>query len=166
MSVQTPAGESAAPWTAEVVSWGDGGGRVALQRDEGRVVTAEVSRCARGRLRLAYPVAAHDVEVRLPALVSTDDLTAVLRSVVGAVRRVNPECRKVLFAVERTTDAETTNAESTNAESASATIAAAEAAGFRYVVDVDLAEAELGLMVAEPEWVTAVDIDLDRVPGT
>ncbi|GCE44881.1 hypothetical protein Rhow_000507 [Rhodococcus wratislaviensis] len=47
-----------------------------------------------------------------------------------------------------------------------ATIAAAEAAGFRYVVDVDVAESELSLLVSEPGWVTEVDIDLEHVPGS
>jgi hypothetical protein len=45
-------------------------------------------------------------------------------------------------------------------------VAAAEAAGFRYVVDVEVPGEDLSLLVAEPEWVTRVDMDLDRVPGT
>jgi hypothetical protein len=46
-----------------------------------------------------------------------------------------------------------------------ATLAAAEAAGFRYVMDVDLADAALSLLVAEPARGTAVGMDLDRAPG-
>jgi len=40
---------------------------------------------------------------------------------------------------------------------------AAEMAGFRPVVDVDVPGAELRLFVAEPVWVS--NIDLQRVPG-
>jgi hypothetical protein len=47
-----------------------------------------------------------------------------------------------------------------------ATLTAAENAGFRYIVDVDLAGASLSLAVAEPPWVTSVDMDLGHVPGT
>jgi len=38
--------------------------------------------------------------------------------------------------------------------------------GFRHVVDVDVPGEELSLLVREPEWVTQVDADLDRVPGS
>jgi hypothetical protein len=43
-------------------------------------------------------------------------------------------------------------------------VAAAQAAGFRYVLDVDLPGAELSLLVAEPRWVT--ELDDGRVPGS
>ncbi|MCL9762118.1 hypothetical protein [Frankia sp. AiPa1] len=45
-------------------------------------------------------------------------------------------------------------------------VAAAAAAGFRHAVDVEIPGAELSLLVAEPEWVTSVDVDRERVPGT
>ena len=61
----------------------------------------------------------------------------------------DPRCRRVVFAapVDDLTS-----------------IAAAHAAGFRYVVDVDIPGEELSLLVAEAHWVTAMDSD--RVPGT
>lgn len=149
----------AAPWSSEVVSWSDFGGRVALRRDGARGVTVELVRCVNGRLRLAYPVAARDVEVQVPDVTTSEDLTAVLRAVVLALRQSDPQCRKVVFAVDR-------SGSGRGPLSPLTAIAAAEAAGFRYVVDVDLADAELSLLVVEPEWVTAVDIDLDHVPGT
>lgn len=145
--------------SGEVVSWSDAGGRIVLRPEGARVVTVELVRCAQGRLRLTYPVAAHDVEVRLPDVSTGEDITAALRAVVPAIREADPKCRKVVYAVDGTGSVR-------GPLSALASIAAAEAAGFRYVVDVDIADAELSLMVAEPDWVTAVDIDLDHVPGT
>jgi hypothetical protein len=47
-----------------------------------------------------------------------------------------------------------------------AAIAAAESVGFRHAVDVDVPGEELSLLVREPEGVTQVHADLDRVPGT
>lgn len=130
-----------------------------VRREGGRPVTVELVRCVNGRLRLAYPVAARDVEARVSDVTSAKDLTAVLRAIVPAIRESDPQCRKVVYAVEHSGSGRAPL-------STAATIAAAEAAGFRYVVDVDIDDAELSLLVAEPEWVTGVDIDLDHVPGT
>jgi hypothetical protein len=63
---------------------------------------------------------------------------------------VDPRCRRVVHAVPAGQRDQ---------------IAAAESAGCRYVVDVDLGREELSLLVAEPDWVTDTDIDIDRVPG-
>ncbi|RVX38879.1 hypothetical protein EDD27_1207 [Nonomuraea polychroma] len=105
-----------------------------------------LERCATGRLRDAYPVAAHDLELRV-----NEATTGLLRALVEAVSVADPRCRRVVYAVP---------------EGDLAGIAAAEAAGFRYVVDVDLADAQLSLLVAEPAWVTRTDMDLDNVPDT
>ncbi|GAA2411790.1 hypothetical protein GCM10010191_21470 [Actinomadura vinacea] len=110
-----------------------------------------LARCATGRLRDAYPVNSHDVEVRLTEPLPADEVTRVLGQASRGVFEQEPHCRRVVFAVP---------------VDDLATLAAAESAGFRYVVDVDLPGAELSLLVAEPAWVTAVDMDLDRVPGT
>ncbi|HJQ45102.1 MAG TPA: hypothetical protein VJ870_02105 [Amycolatopsis sp.] len=110
-----------------------------------------IEHCAGGRLGDAYPVNAHDVEVRVHDRLSAAELSVVLGAAVEDALASDPRCRRVVFAAE-VADV--------------ATITAAEAAGFRHVVDVDLPDAELSLLVAEPAWVTAVDIDLDRVPGT
>jgi hypothetical protein len=116
----------------------------------GTNVDATLERCAHGRLRDAYPVAEHDIEIRLDDA-PTDEVTALLGALSAAVQQADPQCRRVVFGAPG---------------GDLATLAAAENAGFRYVVDVDLAGASLSLAVAEPSWVTSVDMDLDRVPGT
>ncbi|MGP3962073.1 hypothetical protein ACTWPT_39400 [Nonomuraea sp. 3N208] len=105
-----------------------------------------LERCAAGRLRDAYPVAAHDVELQVDGAG-----TELLLALVDAVSVADPRCRRVVYAVQ---------------EGDLPRIAAAEAAGFRYVVDVDLADAQLSLLVAEPGWATRTDTDLDHVPDS
>ncbi|WP_432975967.1 hypothetical protein [Dactylosporangium sp. CA-233914] len=113
-----------------------------------------VESCLTGRLRPVYPVATHDVEIRLDG-VAPDDLEDVLRDASERVLSSDPRCRKVVFA---------THVGDLHA------MVAAEAAGFRYVVDVDVPDdggaLELSLLVREPASVTRVDMYLDRVPGT
>jgi hypothetical protein len=116
----------------------------------GTNLNATLERCAHGRLRDAYPVAEHDIEIRFDDA-PTDELTALLGALSAAVQQADPQCRRVVFGAPR---------------GDVATLTAAENTGFRYVVDVDLAGASLSLAVAEPSWVTSVDMDLDRVPGT
>jgi hypothetical protein len=116
-----------------------------------RAEQVRLERCATGRLRDAYPVHAHDVEVRLARAVSPDLLGALLADAARGVLDGDPECRRVVFA-----------APADDREAA----ATARAAGFRHVLDVDLPGAELSLLVAEPGWVTVGWADLDTVPGT
>jgi hypothetical protein len=116
----------------------------------GTTLDATLERCAQGRLRDAYPVAEHDIEIRLDDAPS-EELTALLGTLSAVVQQAAPQCRRVVFGA---------------LAGDLAALAAAENAGFRYVVDVDLADASLSLAVAEPSWVTSVDLDLDRVPGT
>ncbi|MGW1029445.1 hypothetical protein ACWD4J_38175 [Streptomyces sp. NPDC002577] len=119
-------------------------------RRNGLTVDVRLERCAAGRLRDTYPVGAHDVEVWIGDGCPDDVLPDLLRALVDAVQRADPDCRRVIHAVR---------------VGEPGRIAAAESAGFRYVIDVDLAHDELSLLVAEPDWVTGTDIDLDRVPG-
>lgn len=105
--------------------------------------------CVTGRLRDAYPVNAHDVEVRVTEELPADLLAEMLAKTVREVLDNDPRCRRVVFAAP--------------ADDLTR-IAAAQAAGFRYVVDVDIPGEDLSLLVAEPHWVTAMDSD--RVPGT
>jgi hypothetical protein len=113
----------------------------------GREVVLE--RCAAGRLRDAYPVAEHDIEVQLTGTsLPRPQLTSLLSEVVAAVEAADPACRRIVFAVP---------------EGDLDRISAAEEAGFRYVVDVDLPDSSLSLLVAEPTWVTRIDSDDDAV---
>ncbi|MEU0312099.1 hypothetical protein [Nocardioides sp. NPDC006273] len=127
--------------------------RTTLRGASGAAVDVELVRCAAGRLREAYPVSEHDVEVRVGAAsaggVEPAALTALLGDLVQAVLASDPECRRVVLAIP---------------EGDLEVLAAAEDAGFRYVVDVDLPDEAVSLAVAEPAWVTAIDMDLDHVP--
>ena len=125
-----------------------------------------VERTLTGRLGAAYPAARHDRELRVSG-VPTAELSAVLAAEADRILCEDPECRKVVFAAPA---------------GDVAVVAAAEAAGFRYVVDVDIAAdprdphpdgqdghrgtLELSLLVREPDFVTRVDPDLDHVPQT
>ena len=109
----------------------------------------KLQRCVEGRLRDAYPVNAHDVEVRVSEELPADLLAEMLARAAREVLGNDPRCRRVVFAAP---------------VDDLSRIAAAQAAGFRYVVDVDVPGEELSLLVAEAHWVTA--IDSDRVPGT
>jgi hypothetical protein len=116
----------------------------------GAYVDAVLERCAHGRLRDAYPVAEHDIEIRVDPM-PPDGLTSLLTALTSAVQRADPKCRRLVFGAP---------------EGDLATLAAVQNAGFRHVVDVDLCDVSLSLAVAEPSWVTSVDLDLQRVPGT
>ncbi len=111
----------------------------------------ELERCATGRLRHAYPVDSHDIEARIVETLPGPLLSELLGALATSIHTTDPRCRRIVFA---------TGVEDSDI------LAAAEAVGYRHVVDVDLPEAELSLMVDEPAWVTAVDMDIDHVPGT
>lgn len=108
-------------------------------------------RCTEGRLRDAYPVSAHDVEIYTPNDTVSQALTRPLAEFADAILHAEPHCRRIVLPV-------------TAGDQDS--VAAAEAAGFRYVLDVDVPDAELSLLVAEPNWVTEVDAVLGTVPGS
>jgi hypothetical protein len=124
-----------------------------IRRDEdGECVEAVVRYASGGPLRDAYPVGAHDVEIRLSRRHPTSSrLTACLDELGASILAADRTCRRVVVAV---------------APDDVAAISAAESVGFRHVVDVDVPGEELSLLVREPEWVTQVDADLDRVPGS
>ncbi|MFJ2756421.1 hypothetical protein ACIO3S_12530 [Nocardioides sp. NPDC087217] len=113
------------------------------------------TRCVEGRLRNAYPVAEHDVEIQVSG-VEFADLGRVLSEEAKRVLADDPRCRKVVYAAPA---------------GVREAIDAAESAGFRNVVEVDVLTPlggveELVLLVREPAYVTEVDMDLDRVPGS
>jgi len=122
--------------------------RLVLRGPSDVAVDVELERCESGRLREAYPVSEHDVEVRVGEL-EPPVLAGLLRDLVPAVLSADRSCRRVVFAAP---------------EGDLAVLSAVEEAGFRCVVDVDLPDGSVSLAVAEPGWVTAVDMDLDHVP--
>jgi hypothetical protein len=105
-----------------------------------------LERCVTGRLAHAYPTSAHDVEIR-----ADSPTAATLRTWADTAFATDNKCRRVVFAIPA--------GDSKNADTA-------RIAGFRHVVDVDVADEELELWLVEPEWVTKTDMDLDRVPGS
>ena len=109
-----------------------------------------VERCAAGRLRATYPVGRHDVELRVDGA-DAERLGHVLADGAERILIGDTACRKVVFAAP-VGDAQA--------------FRACLDAGFRHVVDVDLPHEQVSLFVREPHWVTAVDMDLDRVPQT
>ncbi|MFE9095758.1 hypothetical protein [Streptomyces sp. NPDC007264] len=137
-------------WRTAVESWTRVTGRLRLYGRD-MEVGVQVERCAAGRLRDAYPVAARDLELRVGPGCPDGALAEVLRVLVHAVGTSDPRCRRIVHAVP---------------EGDEGAVATAEAAGFRHVVDVDLGEEQLSLLVAEPGRGTAADTDPDRIPGT
>ena len=132
-------------WTERSGTEGD----VRLQFDqEGTPIEFSARRCADGRLRNAYPVSAHDVELDVLNGAAPQQIVRALAVLTQAILSSDHSCRRVVFAA---------------AADDHALVAAAQAAGFRYVLDVDVPGAELSLLVAEPRWLT--DFDNDRVPG-
>jgi hypothetical protein len=120
--------------------------------DDGECVEGVARYASGGPLRDAYPVGAHDVEIRISRRPPPSSrLTAFLDELGVAIVAADRACRRVVVAV---------------APDDLAAISAAESVGFRHVVDVDVPGEELSLLVREPEWVTQVDADVDRVPGT
>lgn len=126
------------------------GNALRYQRDD-TVVNLQLQRCVSGRLRDAYPVGAHDVEVHVVDDVAAQEIVAPLAELTDAIQAADPQCRRVVFAVPA---------------GHPAMLTAAQAAGFRYVLDVDIPGDELSLLVSEPQWVTQVDADLQHVPGS
>jgi hypothetical protein len=124
-------------------------GDVQLRFDqEGTPIEFSARRCADGRLRNAYPVSAHDVVLDVLNGAAAQQIMHPLAVLTQAILNSDNSCRRVVFAAPADDHA---------------LVAAAQAAGFRYVLDVDVPGAELSLLVAEPRWVT--DFDNDRVPG-
>ena len=124
-------------------------GDVRLRFDqEGTPIEFSARRCADGRLRNAYPVSAHDVELDVLNGAAPQQIMHPLAVLTQAILNSDDSCRRVVFAAPADDHA---------------LVAAAQAAGFRFVLDVDVPGAELSLLVAEPRWVTKLDDD--RVPG-
>lgn len=98
-------------------------------------------------LRPSYPVGARDWEV----MVASGDADGV-RALVGHVFATDAQCRRVILPVDPE-----------DADGA----ARAGAAGFREVVEVELADgSDLVLWVAEPQWVLDQPTAIELMPQT
>lgn len=124
--------------------------RQVVEKGEHRT-TVLLERVAAGIFRDAVPVGEHDLRVDLDPVPDDDGLVELLGVFREQFSVLDPNCRRLVYAA---------------VEGDLEVIAAAEAAGFRYVVDVEVSDGRYSLMVVEPERVTSVDMDLDRVPQT
>ena len=149
--IPPPPPGSAAPWTFTPAE----STRTALSLLAGKPgcdpVPVLLRRCAATPLAAGYPVGARDIALDIGTWVAPATVTELLTALVPAVLRADPECRRVVVAVDGNDQEQ---------------LAAVVAAGLRPTVDIELPAGEFVLTVAEPAWVCAVDMDLDRVPGT
>jgi hypothetical protein len=122
-----------------------------LRRGNDTEAAVHVERCVGGRLRDAYPVGAHDVEIQIATETSAEVLPGLLTTLAHAVLSADPSCRRVVHAV---------------GQGDGSAVETVERAGFRYVVDIDLPDEELSLLVYELYWANVTAAELDHVPGT
>jgi hypothetical protein len=116
----------------------------------GSHVAVGARRSVDGWLRDAYPISLDDVELyTVDHVASQQEFTSALAELSRAILDADGHCRRVVFAASAGDEA---------------VVSAARAAGFRYVLDVDVPGAELSLLVVEPDWVTKSDADLDEIP--
>ena len=97
------------------------------------------------RLAATYPVGVRDRFLEP----SADATAEALQLVSERIMAEDPTCRRLVLAT---------------AEGDLNAIARGEAAGYRYVVDVDVPGESLSLLAAEPEWVLEESRNLDDVP--
>jgi hypothetical protein len=116
---------------------------------EGAAIEIGARRSVDGWLRDAYPISHHDVELHCVNGFASQGFTAALAELSQAIFAADSHTRRVVFAA---------------AAGDEAAVSAARAAGFRYVLDVDVPGADLSLLVAEPDWVTTRDASLDQIP--
>lgn len=93
----------------------------------------------------AYPAGTHDREL----IIEGDPTASAVAAVTERLLAADPRCRRVVLPVpEQNLDA----------------IAWAEAAGFRYVVDVETRAGAFSLLVTEPGWVLTQPHILEDIP--
>jgi hypothetical protein len=116
---------------------------------DGTDIEIGARRSVDGWLRDAYPISHHDVELHSVNGFASRGFTVALAELSQAIFAVDAHTRRVVFAA---------------AAGDEAAVSAARAAGFRYVLDVDVPGADLSLLVAEPDWVTTRDASPDQIP--
>jgi hypothetical protein len=107
--------------------------------------TVQVALAARHAVGASYPAGLHD-RILAP---SEDAPAEAIQLASEAVMAADPRCRRLVLACP---------------EGDIPAIARAEAAGYRYVVDVDLPGGTFSLLAAEPEWVLEESRNIDEVP--
>ena len=116
---------------------------------DGTDIEIGARRSVDGWLRDAYPISHRDVELHAVNGFASQGFAAALAELSQAIFAADPHTRRVVFAA---------------AAGDEAAVSAARAAGFRYVLDVDVPGSDLSLLVAEPDWVTRRDAGLDQTP--
>lgn len=109
--------------------------------------TVNVAFAARHAVGASYPSGTHDRYLDP----SEDAVAGAIQLVSERVMNDDPRCRRLVLATDEG-----------NVEQ----IARGEAAGYRYVVDVDLKDRSVSLLAAEPSWVLEESRNIDDVPGT
>lgn len=107
--------------------------------------TVSVAFVASTPIAAAYPAGARDRLIGPDAQAGSPAIQLVSEQVMAA----DPACRRLVLAVD---------------EGDVAGIARGEAAGYRYVLDVDVPGRSLSLLTAEPDWVLEDSRHLDDVP--
>lgn len=133
-------------WTAAATPSEDGvSDTYIVQHNENSGGTVRVEFVLATPLAASYPVGSRD------RLLTPDESAGseALQLVSELVMRADPACRRLVLAA------------ATGDVSA---IGRGEAAGYRYVVDVDLPNTTLSLLAAEPQWVLEASRYLDDVP--
>ncbi|MCP1411426.1 hypothetical protein [Paenarthrobacter sp. A20] len=133
-------------WTAVVSPAADAEVTRYAVFDDGRPAgTVAVEFVVATPLAASYPVSARDRLVTPDAGAGAEALQLVSERIL----QMDPACRRLVRAVD---------------EGDIAAIALGEAAGYRYVVDVDIPGRSLALLAAEPGWVMEASRYLDDVP--
>lgn len=96
-------------------------------------------------LATAYPAGLRDRLIQP----SPESGAQAVQIVSEQIMAADPACRRLVLAVE---------------EGDVAGVARGEAAGYRYVLDVDVPGRSLSLLAAEPDWVLEDSRHLDNVP--
>lgn len=133
-------------WLAQVAdSAEDGKTRYTVKEGEESRGEVLVEKARTSKVAMAYPAGLHDY-LLTP---SSDAPAEAIQLVSEQVWAGDKQSRRLVLATALEDVPE---------------IARAEAAGYRYIVDVDIPGEELSLLVAEPHWVLEESRNIDIVP--
>lgn len=118
---------------------------LSIEHSGNPVTIVSVKRVVDTNFGLTYPSGLLDRILILAPLVPAEAIQLASEFMMDA----DPACRRLIIACE---------------EGDVAAIGVAEAAGYRYVVDVDLHSGSYALLTAEPDWVLEESRNIDEVP--